>query len=425
MDVHSLLFDLIPDDLICIMLNYLDRKNFYEISKISSQFERVWNKYPLESWRKRIYYQTGLRTNQFDLPKLKELSRFSCSRHIIMSQQRIYLVNDYGQVYSCGDNYLRNKDLVPRLILENIIFVSCFLNHTLALTNNGKVYSFGFNDQRELGYFDDFQSGVPKLIDIPDYIVGIATGGNHSLLLTSNGQVYGFGSNYFGQLGIDLTYIESKPVIIGLDNIVSIAAGKRHSLALSSTGEVYGWGCNRNNQLNNYYGYNDPTIISGDLTNVVQIAAGEYSSAFLTSDGKVYFMGGIGMGNNYITHKFKVLPFKYTNQYITQISIGSELLAITNEGTIFHSTQYHENELIPKIYADPNTSLHIIKDMIIDNGIEISTNEISQRNNLLVFTSDKQIIGMGNIIREILKIPILSYNASVPDNIPILSNVFN
>lgn len=88
--------------------------------------------------------------------------------------------------------------------------------------------------------------------------ISIAAGESHTLALTGDGRVYSWGRGTFGRLGLGseadqlfparLDFFES--VIDGGTvgenrlKIVGIAAGAYHSLALAEDGSVWGWGYN-------------------------------------------------------------------------------------------------------------------------------------------------------------------------------------
>ncbi|KAK4853472.1 hypothetical protein QYF36_009728 [Acer negundo] len=85
-------------------------------------------------------------------------------------------------------------------------------------------------------------------------IVAIAAGEAHTLALSGDGSVYSWGRGMFGRLGTGSESDELFPVRIKLENsgkvederlkFVGIAAGSYHSLALTDDGSVWSWGYN-------------------------------------------------------------------------------------------------------------------------------------------------------------------------------------
>ncbi|WMV42535.1 hypothetical protein MTR67_035920 [Solanum verrucosum] len=82
-------------------------------------------------------------------------------------------------------------------------------------------------------------------------IIALAAGEAHTLALTANGDVYSWGRGTFGRLGTASETDHLFPARINFDSdgdkrvkIVAIAAGAYHSLAVSDDGSVWGWGYN-------------------------------------------------------------------------------------------------------------------------------------------------------------------------------------
>lgn len=80
-------------------------------------------------------------------------------------------------------------------------------------------------------------------------VIAVATGEAHTLALSGDGNVYSWGRGTFGRLGCGSESDQLLPTRIRFfqENklrIVGIAAGAYHSLALADDGSVWGWGYN-------------------------------------------------------------------------------------------------------------------------------------------------------------------------------------
>src|SRR5450756_2183290 len=134
--------------------------------------------------------------------------------------------------------------------------------HSLALTSSGQVLAWGFNYSGQLGNGTTSTTGcfcisTPVAVSLPSgtTVTAIAGGGSHSLALTSNGQVLAWGYNNYGELGNGTSFNSfSTPVAVSLPSgtsVTAIAGGNYHSLALTSTGQVLAWGRNLEGELGN------------------------------------------------------------------------------------------------------------------------------------------------------------------------------
>jgi alpha-tubulin suppressor-like RCC1 family protein len=81
-------------------------------------------------------------------------------------------------------------------------------------------------------------------------VVAVAAGYTHSMALTSDGQVFTWGANDSGQLGNDSFNDSLVPVPVSTNGVLAgksvaaIAAGVSHCLALTTDGQVVAWGGN-------------------------------------------------------------------------------------------------------------------------------------------------------------------------------------
>jgi alpha-tubulin suppressor-like RCC1 family protein len=276
------------------------------------------------------------------------------------SGHTLVLTND-GKVYSYGANNLgqlglgntsTTPSLTPQLIptLTNIVEISTYANHNLALNSSGEVFSWGDNASGQLGrtgststptkivFPSYFKSTVVKSIEasyvnsfvifdngsvagwgdnfyrqvinislsnsvlsVPEPITGLPTnvtkirGGYLGVLaLTSNGDVYSWGTNNFYQLGQPGLYTQYSPTKInGLSNIKDIVAGNTHSVALGYDKKVRTWGDGTRSGTSMTSQFYSPTIINGNINNAAAIGGGAFNTLVLTEDGKMY-----GFGNN-------------------------------------------------------------------------------------------------------------------------------
>lgn len=204
--------------------------------------------------------------------------------------------------------------------------VSCGASHTLILTEDNEVLSFGVGEFGRLGLGSSNDITVPTPIDtFADLdITQVVASGNHSMVLTSSGSIYSWGKNNMGQLGHSDSYVEvhsmeELPRVIESDvlsefKIKSIAAAKGRSAALTQCGQLIIWG----NKLSHV-----PSVISKsffDGLKIVMIAlggqAGKSVTAAVTEDGSLWTFGD---SNSYVLGRKSSVTGK--NPEPTRISI--------------------------------------------------------------------------------------------------------
>jgi hypothetical protein len=275
---------------------------------------------------------------------------------------QFYSMNN-GQVLALGknrngilgfghDDIVQEKTTLHELCFKSIIDLKTGFDHAIALTNDGKVFSWGFNDCGQIGNgkLDRFYH-KPRLNKYLIHIKSISCGFNHSLVLTRNGEVYAWGSNNWGQIGSGSVKL-NQPIpkkVMGLQNekIIAISCGGYHSLALTETGFVFSWGCNEKGQTGTGRGEASkiPILIQvGNDTaeNLVfmNLCAGLEHSFLLTEKGVIYSFGNNDFGqlrfrSEYQTAVHKKLlhssKFKGLKSYLSR----DILIALSNEDVFY------------------------------------------------------------------------------------------
>ncbi len=190
-------------------------------------------------------------------------------------------------------------NLVWTSYLKNIVMIASGYDHTIALTDDGYVFAWGCNAYGQLGdgTTDDGLTPVQVLAGeqgeetyLHD-ISSISAGGYHSVALTDDGYVLCWGYNEYGQLGDDTTTNSLSPVKVhDVDNvgdlagIASIAAGGFETAAVSSAGYVFCWGYNGEGELGN------DSIIDSHIP--VQVLSGEQGNGTYLHDISMVAVGG-------------------------------------------------------------------------------------------------------------------------------------
>ena len=136
-------------------------------------------------------------------------------------------------------------------------------SQSMALASDGTVYTWGWNQYGQLGNGTTTNSRIPvAVVTTGTPLAGktisqIAAGNAHALAMTDDGTVYTWGWNQYGQLGNNSTINSSLPVIVKTTGtplagkmITQIASGgSPNSLVLANDGTMYTWGWGQYGQL--------------------------------------------------------------------------------------------------------------------------------------------------------------------------------
>lgn len=242
--------------------------------------------------------------------------------------------------------------------------------HSIALKQNGTIWSWGDNSRGELGNGVTNSIKVTKPIQVEkgrygdtekelNNIVEIAAGNYYNLALDSDGYVLAWGYNAYGQLGNGTsTDINIPTKIDGLENIEKIYVSNHTSFAINENGEIFVWGQNYSNTPAKISFYNralevteklilsedgtvwylesNPTKVAG-LSNIVEIASGSNFYYALDTKGNVYgwgynAYGQLGQGHDSTISGMVKVPVSD----VVEIASGkNSLLVTTKDGKVY------------------------------------------------------------------------------------------
>ncbi|XP_033957192.1 RCC1 and BTB domain-containing protein 1 isoform X1 [Pseudochaenichthys georgianus] len=229
------------------------------------------------------------------------------------SGPHVLLATEDGQLFAWGHNgYSQlgngntNQALSPLLVTANpqnkkVREVACGSHHSMALTQDGEVFAWGYNNCGQIGSGSTANQPYPRKVTgclQGKIAIGISCGQTSSMALIDNGEVYGWGYNGNGQLGIGNNGNQLTPCrLSALQGLCmqQIVSGYSHCLALTDEGLLYAWGANTYGQLGtgNKSNHLSPVQILADKERIVEVAAchSTHTSAAKTQSGLVYMWG--------------------------------------------------------------------------------------------------------------------------------------
>lgn len=239
--------------------------------------------------------------------------------HVLSTKGEVYSFGTSALgALGLGNDVRQTAPVLMRMSLtEPIKLICCGARHTLLVTDRGVLYSCGDNRLGQLGVDEENFKGSSQpmpvcgaLKDAP--VRAVACGDDHSLVLTEAGRLFAWGANANGQLGLGRLDHQLLPVEIKdlkEAGIISMACGARHSIVAARGGrQILTWGSNVQGQL----GTGEPApgderqvsvpTINQTLTNlpperrVIQVAAASSHTLVLTLAGEVYAFGDNSFG---------------------------------------------------------------------------------------------------------------------------------
>lgn len=179
-----------------------------------------------------------------------DVSSVACGRlhTLVLTSSGLYAwgSSQYGQLGIGLIDQSPHPRIIPALANVRVVSISAGQYHSLAITSQGKLYTWGWGVHGQLGLNTVEDMNEPQLVKALEHEVIISAKGGHahSIALTQAGRVWAFGSGIFGQLGTGSNTKHKVPIeLYGLPEPISmIATGYFHNLALGTSNRLYTWG---------------------------------------------------------------------------------------------------------------------------------------------------------------------------------------
>lgn len=214
-------------------------------------------------------------------------------------------IDNEGNIWSWGFNYygqLGDGTKVDKISPVQITTETKFkevsagngYDHSLAIDEEGNIWSWGCNKNGQLGNGTTTDSYNPKQITTGTKFIKIEAGECISFAIDENRDLWGWGWNRWGQLGYETEDIKNIPTKLNLNiKVKEISAKYLHNLLIDTEGNLWSWGRNGNGQVGN--GKKEDSvkkpiqILQG--TKFSKIATGIYYSLALDTNGRLWSWG--------------------------------------------------------------------------------------------------------------------------------------
>ncbi|CCV64875.1 hypothetical protein BN85412980 [Alteracholeplasma palmae J233] len=315
--------------------------------------------------------------------------------------------NSISKVYI--GNWLSKKQFIYKELKQSFTTITSGPDYNLAIDAKGNLFGWGANNKGILCAPDDVRilylpTELPTGLN-NEKIVDVSAGFSHALALTESGKLYSWGNNSVGELGLgsnsESVYYEPREVTFFRENnieIEKIYAGHYASYIVTKSKKVYSWGMNSNGKLCNgspNVGNNEPQKIEyldEQGINITTLGIQKEGVVALSDQGELYVWGkndvnqlGIEQSKIIYTPEKIILP---ETEIIKKYAVGKDCgLIITQEKNVYvwGKNAYAElglnhNDIVKKPIKNTDLSNMNIKDAFFSQHDKTATAIITETN---------------------------------------------
>lgn len=276
--------------------------------------------------------------------------------------------NDFGQLGDGTEESRKYPEKVTRLESEFVKSVSCGANCTAAIAepreNDGTI-SIG----RLWVWGQNQGSDYPRLFwgaFTPNTIVRqVSCGSVHAVALSEDGLLQAWGYNEYGQLGRGITceglqgprvlkayakHLDDAPELVKINQV---SCGEYHTAAMSDNGDVYTWGLGNMGQLGHCSLQSldkeliPRRVVALDGIAIKMVACGGVHTCAVTTNGSLYAWGGGQVGQLGLGPQGESASFIFSNETAIMlrnipamvISSGVKLVACGHSHTLISTKE--------------------------------------------------------------------------------------
>ncbi len=292
-----------------------------------------------------------------------------------------------------------------REITRDAQTVSLGGNYSGAITEDGSLYMWGYNEHGEIGNGTTADQLTPVKV-LSDVVSVCLSGMHYGGAITVDGSLYMWGNNKFGQIGNGTTTNQFTPIKV-LSDVVSLSLGYGACGAITEDGSLYMWGYNSGGQIGNgkYTNQLTPTKVLSDVVKVKLNEHWPYSGA-ITKDGSLYMWGEnqygqVGNG----TTADQLTPVKVLSGVMRLELGGFNSGAITEDGSLYMWGNNVFGQIGNGVMDNQLAPIEVLSNVIsLDLSVVFSSAAITEDDSLYVWGKDSfGRIGTdeGNLLRPV------------------------
>jgi len=218
--------------------------------------------------------------------------------------------NEFGQIGVGSREDVRTpvRVKIDGSTRHRVIGMAAGVHHSLCCITQGDVFAWGRGNEAQIGTGSTITETLPVLVQSlqGQRIVSVYGAEAHSAALSDDGRLFTWGDPDMGKLGHgrSLTDSDSKFDTVSLPRVVKgclanrkvvqVSLGTSHSGCIDSFGKVYTWGAGWQGKLglgNTDNQYLPQPVVSLQFQTCRNISCGTYHTMFVTDDGDLYVCG--------------------------------------------------------------------------------------------------------------------------------------
>lgn len=243
--------------------------------------------------------------------KPMQLSTLNSVSSIAVGDRLMLALRRDGTVWAWGENTagqlgvgdkLPKSGVVQVSGLSNIVAIGAGASHGLAVKADGSVFSWGNGASGQLGNSDSpINQLLPVQVKGLSDIKAVDGGQNYSVAVSNDGKLYTWGANYTGELGLADGNASPTPRLAEGENFASISAGYLHTLALKTDGSAWSFGWNGAGQLGDGTFKDQVTqvgVVNSQLSNFLDLAPNKPRLPIPAGKQPPFLVGTQKLGSN-------------------------------------------------------------------------------------------------------------------------------